>query len=482
MATADVEHPMFDGRPATAGKPQARAHSDAGASSTAHLNVDERRALGRAARERAPRSSHASWVAPPDRPDPIALLEAQATTRLPDLVPLRYARMAVSPFAFLRGSAMVMAHDLASAATTGITTQLCGDCHLANFGVYASPERTLLGDINDFDETLPGPFEWDVKRLAASFWVAGRGSGLSEAECRNAVLATVQSYRDHMAAFAGMRTLDIWYSRVTVDDLLALVTDKRRKKLAETNVSKIRQRTSLQALAKLTTMVAGHRVIVDDPPLVERVTEEQLGAELRTLFDLYRRSLPAAQRRLLERFQVVDVARKVVGVGSVGTRCFIALLVGRDDDDPLFLQVKEAEASVLEPFVAKSVYKQQGERVVVGQTLMQAASDIFLGWMSGPSGRHFYWRQLRDMKGSAELEKYSASDYVMYGSVCGWALARAHARAGDPVAIAAYLGASGSFDKAIASFAQAYADQTERDYQALLDAIKRGRIVSAALS
>lgn len=482
MATTDFEHPLLDGSLATADKPRARAHSDTGASSTAHLSVDERRALGRAARERAPRSSHASWVAPPGRPDPIALLEAQATTRLPDLVPLRYARMAVSPFAFLRGSATVMAHDLASAATTGITTQLCGDCHLANFGVYASPERTLLGDINDFDETIPGPFEWDVKRLAASFWVAGRDNGLSEAECRNAVLATVQSYRDHMAAFAGMRTLDIWYTRVTIDDLLALVTSKRRKKLAETNVSKIRQRTSLQALAKLTTMVAGHRVIVDDPPLVERVTEEQLGAELRTLFDLYRRSLPAAQRRLLQRFQIVDVARKVVGVGSVGTRCFIALLVGRDDDDPLFLQVKEAEASVLEPFVAKSIYKQQGERVVVGQTLMQAASDIFLGWMSGPSGRHFYWRQLRDMKGSAELEKYSASDYVTYGSVCGWALGRAHARAGDPVEIAAYLGASGSFDKAIASFAQAYANQTEQDYQALLNAIKRGRIASTALS
>jgi uncharacterized protein (DUF2252 family) len=409
-------------------------------------------------------------------------LEAQAATRLPDLVPLRYARMAVSPFTFLRGAARVMAQDLAITPTTGISTQLCGDCHLSNFGVYASPERILLGDINDFDETLPGPFEWDVKRLAASFWVAGRGSGLSERESRYAVLAAVQSYRDHMAAFSGMRTLDIWYSRVTVEDLLALVADKRRKQLAEQNVSKIRQRTSLRELPKLTTMVDGHRIIVNNPPLVERVTEVQLGDELRTLFNLYMRSLPAAQRHLLQRFQIVDVARKVVGVGSVGTRCYIALLMGRDDDDPLFLQVKQAEASVLEPFVAKSLYSHQGERVVIGQTLMQAASDTFLGWMSGPNGRHFYWRQLRDMKGAADLETFSASDFVLYGSICGWALARAHARAGDPVEIAAYLGTSDGFDKAIASFAEAYANQTERDYQSLLSAIKQGRIVAASLS
>jgi uncharacterized protein (DUF2252 family) len=482
MATTEVEHPVLDGSRSLAGKTRVSAQSGAHLASAAHLTVDERRARGRAARERAPRSSHASWVAPPDRPDPVALLEEQASTRLPDLVPLRYARMAVSPFAFLRGSAKVMAHDLASRVTTGITTQLCGDCHLANFGAYASPERVLLADINDFDETLPGPFEWDVKRLAASLWVAGRGNGVSEPECRSAVLATVQSYRDHVTAFSGMRTMDIWYSRVTVDDLLALIADKRRIKLAEKNLTKIRQRTSLQDLSKLTTIVDGHRVIVDNPPLVARVTEDQLGAELRTLFDLYRQSLPAAERHVLQRFQIADVARKVVGVGSVGTRCFITLLVGRDDDDPLFLQVKQAEASVLEPFVAKSAYQHQGERVVVGQKLMQAASDIFLGWMSGPGGRHFYWRQLRDMKGSVELETYSASDFVMYGSVCGWALARAHARAGDPVEIGGYLGTSDSFDRAIASFAEAYANQTERDYKALLNAIKTGRIASTTLT
>jgi uncharacterized protein (DUF2252 family) len=479
MTTLDVETPVSDSHVSPATASNRRAENLPSRAAAPHPTLEERRARGRARREKTPRSSHAFWAEAPDRPDPISLLEAQATTRLPDLVPLRYARMAVSPFAFLRGSAVVMARDLATIPTTGIITQLCGDCHLANFGIYASPERILLGDINDFDETHPGPFEWDVKRLAASFWVASRTNGLSEADCRSAVRALMQSYRDHMAEFAEMRTLEVWYSRVTVDDLMALAMDKRRKKLAEKNLSKSRQRTSLRELPKLTTVVDGHRVIVNEPPIVERVTEEQLGAEMHSLFDLYIRSLPAARRHLVERFQIVDAARKVVGVGSVGTRCFIVLLAGRDDDDPLFLQAKEAEASVLEPGVGKSVYAHQGERVVVGQTLMQAASDIFLGWMSGPNGRHFYWRQLRDMKGSAELETFTASDFMMYGSMCGWALARAHARAGDPVEIAAYLGASDGFDKAIASFAEAYANQTERDYKALMTAIKTGRIVAA---
>jgi uncharacterized protein (DUF2252 family) len=442
------------------------------------MTVEERSAHGRAQREQAPRGSHAVWAAVPDRPDPITLLEAQAATRLPDLVPLRYARMSVSPFTFLRGSAVVMAHDLAHTPTTGITTQLCGDCHLSNFGVYASPERMLLFDINDFDETLPGPWEWDVKRLAASFWVAGRVNGMSETACRSAVLAAVRAYRLHMADFAALRSLDIWYAHVTVDAALDLITRKQFRKQAQQNVSKTRHRDSVQALTKLTALVDGQRIITDDPPVVVRVTEAELGAELRTLFATYTQSLPAAQRHVLKRFQLVDVARKVVGIGSVGTRCYIVLLTGRDGDDPLFLQVKEAERSVLEAHLAPSVYQHQGERVVAGQMLMQAASDIFLGWMSGPAGRHFYWRQLRDMKGSAAVDLLTAADLTVYADVCGWALARAHARAGDAVEITAYLGASDRFDQAIAVFAQAYANQTERDYQVLLKAIKAGRIMA----
>ncbi len=445
-----------------------------------HLTVEERRAQGRALREKTPRTSHAFVGEAPDRPDPVALLEAQAATRLPDLIPLRYARMSVSPLAFLRGAATVMAHDLAQTPTTGIQTQLCGDCHLANFGLYASPERTLLFDINDLDETHPGPWEWDVKRLAASIFVAGRGNGFTDPESRNAVIAAVRSYRLRMAEFADMRNLDVWYSRVTVDDLLNLIANKQDKKLAEKQVAKVRQRDSLQARGKLTELVDGHRVFVNDPPLVVRATEEMLGAEVRSLFDKYMESLRGAQRQMLDRFHIVDVARKVVGVGSVGTRCFIGLLTGRDDNDPLILQVKEAEASVLEAHLQPSVYAHHGERVVRGQELMQAASDIFLGWMSGPGGRHFYWRQLRDMKGSIVVENLTSANLALYAGLCGWALARGHARSsGNAIEIASYLGTNDRFDQAVASFAEAYANQTERDYQALLSAIKSGRLAAA---
>jgi uncharacterized protein (DUF2252 family) len=443
------------------------------------LTVGERQERGRAARAQTPRSSHAFWAAAPDRLDPIALLEAQATTRLPDLVPIRYARMRVSPFAFLRGSAVVMAADLAQTPSSGIYTNLCGDCHLANFGVYASPERTLLFDINDFDETLPGPWEWDIKRLAASLYVAGRGNGFTDADCREAALAVTRSYREHMAEFAGMRDLDIWYSRVTTDDLVALLTSKQQRKQAGKQLSKVRQRDSLQAFAKMTEVVDGRRVIVNDPPFVIRVTDEQLGGQTRALFDQYLRTLRGAQRWVLQQFEIIDVARKVVGVGSVGTRCLIGLLMGRDENDPLFLQIKEAEASVLQPYLPKSVYEHQGQRVVAGQELMQSASDLFLGWMTGNEGRHFYWRQLRDMKGSMNIETLIPSGMVLYAGLCGWALARAHARSGDPIQIAAYLGTSDSFDRAIATFANSYADQTEQDYQAFLRAIKSGRIVAA---
>ena len=447
---------------------------------TRRVTVEERRARGRALREQTPRNSHAFWAAAPNRPDPLGVLEAQASTRLPDLVPLRYARMRVSPFAFLRGSAAVMAQDLAQTPTTGIHTQLCGDCHCANFGLYASPERTLLFDINDLDETYPGPWEWDVKRLAASVLIAGRGNGFTAAECRNAVLAAVRSYRQHMAEFADLGTLDVWYSRVTVADVLNTIASKPTKQQAQRQVTKARQRTSLQAFAKMTTLVDGHRIFADDPPLLMRVTEESLGGEVRTLFEQYLGTLRGAHRQVLDRFQIMDVARKVVGVGSVGTRCFIVLLTGRNDDDPLILQVKEAQASVLEAHLPTSGYQHEGERVVAGQELMQAASDIFLGWMTGPKGQHYYWRQLRDMKGNIEVETLSPTNLALYAGVCGWALARAHARAsGYAVEIAAYLGMSDRFDEAIASFAEAYANQTERDYQALLAGIASGRLVAA---
>ncbi len=373
-----------------------------------------------------------------------------------------------------------MAHDLAQTPRTGIQTQLCGDCHCANFGAYASPERTLLFDINDLDETYPGPWEWDVKRLAVSIYVAGRHNGFTESDCHDAALAAAASYRVHMAELAGMRVLDVWYALVTVDNLLDLVTDKRTKKQAQGQVDKIRQRDSAQAAAKLTEVVDGHRIIANDPPLVMRITEEALGVEVHSLFEKYAETLRGAQRHVLDRFQIVDVARKVVGVGSVGTRCFIVLLTGRDDDDPLFLQVKEAEASVLESQLPSVTYKHQGERVVAGQELMQAASDIFLGWMTGPGGRDFYWRQLRDMKGSVDVDSLSSANLALYAGLCGHVLARAHARSsGNADEIAAYLGASDSFDRAVATFAEAYANQTERDYQALLAAIKTGRIVAA---
>jgi uncharacterized protein (DUF2252 family) len=441
------------------------------------MTTDNRK---QALRREVPRSSHA-FCDFADRTDPVALLEKQAVSRIPELIPIRYARMRVSPFAFLRGSAIVMAQDLARTPATSILTQLCGDCHLANFGDYASPERVLLFDINDFDETLPGPWEWDVKRLATSFHVAGRGNGFSAAECRDAATAVARSYRLNMRKLAGMRTLDVWYSRVTAEGLLDVLRSRHDIKRERRELGRIRHHDSLEALSKLTRVVDGRLVIVDNPPLVTRVTEDELGAELRTLFDQYLSSLRGAQRHVLERFKIVDVALKTVGVGSVGTRCFIVLLTGSDIDDPLFLQGKEAQASVLASYLPKSIYKHQGERVVVGQELMQSASDIFLGWSDGARGRNFYWRQLRDMKGSVEVENLSAVDLAAYGELCGWALARAQARAsGNAGEIAAYLGASDRFDTAIATFSETYADQNERDYKTFLGAIKTGRITAAS--
>jgi uncharacterized protein (DUF2252 family) len=448
-------------------------------------SYQRRHERGRAARRLAPRGSHAEWTPAPDRPDPVDLLEAQARDRVPELLPVRYSRMMASPFAFMRGSAIVMAQDLASTPKSGIQSQLCGDAHLSNFGLYASPERALLFDLNDFDETLPGPWEWDVKRLAASIVVAGRDNGFDAADCREAAQTSAASYRQRMAEFSEMGELEVWYSRVGEEEAFGLLSgakaNKKSTKKMKKAVSKARGRDSLQALSKLTRVVDGRRMINDDPPLLVRIAEDDdLRVQIHAILEGYKRSLLDDRRHLLDRYRFVDAARKVVGVGSVGTRAYVALLEGRDEDDPLFLQVKEARASVLEGHFPSSTHEHQGQRVVAGQRLMQAASDIFLGWFRGPAGRDFYWRQLRDMKGSAEVERMSPEELNLYAGLCGWALARAHARSGDRVQISAYLGKSERFDTAIAAFTEAYADQTERDHAALLAAVKSGRVVAEA--
>jgi uncharacterized protein (DUF2252 family) len=446
-------------------------------------SYQKRRERGRAARRVAPRGSHAEWAPAPDRPDPVDLLETQARDRIQELMPIRYSRMMASPFAFMRGSAIIMANDLASTPKTGIQAQLCGDTHLMNFGAYASPERALLFDVNDFDETLPGPWEWDIKRLAASFVVAGRDNGFDATDCREAARASAASYRRRMAEFSEMGELEVWYTRVGAEEVSGLLTDAKKKTTKKVNkaVRKARGRDSLQALSKLTRVVDGRRMIIDDPPLLVRIPEEDdIRAQVYAILESYKRTLQDDRRHLLERYRFVDAARKVVGVGSVGTRAYVVLLEGRDENDPLFLQVKEAGTSVLENYVKSNTYEHHGHRVVAGQRLMQAASDIFLGWFRGTGGRDFYWRQLKDMKGSANVEGMSPDELVLYGGLCGWTLARAHARSGDRVEIAGYLGKSERFDRAIADFARAYADQTERDHAALCAAVKSGRLPAAA--
>jgi uncharacterized protein (DUF2252 family) len=467
-----------------------------------HLSVDERRAQGKEARDRTPPSSHAGWAAAADRPDPVGLLEEQNLTREPDLVPVRHGRMLVSPFTFYRGTAKIMAADLAGTPTAGLQVQLCGDAHLSNFGLFASPERRLLFDLNDFDETLPGPFEYDVKRLAASFTIAARNNGFTKADTRAATLASVAAYREAMASFAAMGTLDIWYAHLAEDELLkgvqsaaakaskaskkAAKAAKRAQKTAQRTAAKAHTRDSLQALSKLGERVDGQYRIVSQPPIIvpARELEATYGVSAETLqgvihkqYRAYRATLRDDQRQLLERFQMVDMARKVVGVGSVGTRAYIVLLQGRDQHDPLFLQVKEATASVLEGHLPKSRYKQHGERVVCGQRMMQAASDIFLGWTRGQVevNRSYYWRQLRDMKASAAIESMMPVALGFYARTCGWTLARAHARSGDPIAISEYL-SDDQFDRSISDFSQRYADQNERDYQVFTDAIRSGRL------
>jgi len=445
----------------------------------AHRTPEERRAEGKELRKLVPRRAHSDWRPAPDRPDPIKLLRAQDTDRQQDLTPIRWGRMSASPFTFYRGSAALMAADLAPLPRTGLQVQLCGDAHLSNFGMYASPERSLLFDVNDFDETLPGPFSWDVKRLAASLVLAARDNGLTAEEARGITLAAVRSYREHMAVYAEMRELEVWYSHVVADDLLSMVRRLRSKtlKASESLVSKAHTRDSLQAANKMTEIVDGQRRFTDQPPLMMHMEAlNNADDSAHTLFHQYAATLEDDRRELIERYDFVDVARKVVGVGSVGTICLIVLLRGRDEDDPLILQVKEATRSVLEPYLGRSRYQHSGHRVVGGQRLMQAASDIFLGWMSGPAGRHFYWRQLRDMKASVDISLLKAPGLEVYAEACGWALARGHARSGRRIAIAGYMGAGDRFDQGIADFAVAYADQMERDYEAVVKAIKAGKI------
>jgi uncharacterized protein (DUF2252 family) len=436
--------------------------------------AEERRRVGKARRSECPRSSHARWAAPLERPDPIAILEEQGRSRIRELLPIRHGRMVESPFGFFRGAAAIMAHDLASAPSTGIAVQACGDAHLLNFGVWATPERHLVFEVNDFDETLPAPFEWDVKRLAASVFVAGRGNGFADGDCASAARASVATYREKMATLAEAHHLDRWYNRIDVEQVLALVRPKQRHQ-AERVVRKARRRTNLAALDKLTTEANGGRRFVDDPPLLERLTVDEYVFRVRAAYREYVRSLPEDRRVLLRRYEFVDAARKVVGVGSVGTDTRVVLLRGTDDADPLFLQIKEAQPSVLEPHSRPCAYRHQGRRVVCGQRLMQAASDIFLGWMRSED-RHYYVRQLRDMKGSAEIDRLSTEGLSGYGALCGAELARAHARGGDADAISGYLGRNERFDRAVSEFAAAYADQTEEDHAALVSAVKSGRV------
>ena len=459
-----------------------------------HPTLAERAARGEAARRLVPLSVHGEWQPSSDRPDPVRLLEEQAASRVPELVPIRYGRMLVSPFTFYRGAAYLMASDLASAPRSDLTVQLCGDAHLSNFGVFAAPDRQLVFSVNDFDETLPGPFEWDVKRLVASFAVAGRDRGFDTKQRKSINQATARSYREAMLDLAQMKKLDVWYSRLGIEEIDARLRSqvkikKGQEKRFEQNVAKARSKDSMKAFNKLVQMVDGRPQLVGDPPLIVPIEDvfadvdyHRVDEAIHNLLRDYRRTLAGDHRHLLEGFGYVHTARKVVGVGSVGTRAWILLMLGNDDSDPLFLQAKEAEASVLEPFLGKSRYGNHGQRVVEGQRLMQSASDIMLGWIrsNGIDGvsRDYYIRQLWDGKGSAIIEAMNPSGMSAYAGLCGWTLARAHARSGDAAAIASYLGTDDRFDKAMSRFAETYADQNERDYATLKLAVDSGKITA----
>ena len=455
-----------------------RAHPVA-ATPTLPPHRDARYAAGKALRDRVPREQHGEWQPPRDRRPPVDLVIESSHGRIPELVPIRYGRMAVSPFTFYRGAANLMAADLAGTPATGVRVQVCGDCHLLNFGAFATPERREIFDINDFDETLPGPWEWDVKRLAASFVLAARSNGLAAADQRDAALACVRSYRERMTDYADLRALDVWYARIELSTVLASLRDKvtvarLRKRLKKTAAHTVAETD----FPKLVAGSGDRYVIKDHPPLLYHHPHLNLTASQDNLlhaFAAYRKTLPDDRGLLLDRYRLIDFALKVVGVGSVGTLCAVLLLMA-GDDDPLFLQVKEARPSVLEPYLDKSVYANQGQRIVEGQRLMQAASDLFLGWTQGEAGRQFYVRQLRDMKLKPLVEIFNATTLTDYAALCGWTLARAHARSGDPAMIAGYLGKSDRFEVAVARFSLSYADQAERDHAAMMDALRQGRI------
>jgi uncharacterized protein (DUF2252 family) len=450
----------------------------------AHLSIEERLASGKALRRQVPRPSHADWSPSQDRPDPVALLEAQNDGRVDWLVPVRRGRMMASSFAFYRGAARIMASDLATTPVTGLKVQTCGDAHLANFGLYASPERELVFDLNDFDETLEGPWEWDVKRLAVSFTIAARHNGLDKSGARKVTERVLRAYREAMMEFARLRHTEVFYASLSAEDILRMAKDEGRKKRIRTLLDKAKSRDSRQALHRLAEEVDGEYRIRHEPPILvplwharEEFEGKLYGERVLRNFRSYEDTLPHHCKRLLDRYQAVDMAFKVVGVGSVGTECFVLLLEGRDRSDPLFLQVKQAGRSVLEEYLSPCAYDNQGRRVVEGQRLMQAFSDPFLGWgRDRDSGRDFYWRQLRDWKGSVEIADLSASNLRFYARLCGWTLARAHARSGDPIAIYGYLGASDTFDEAVGKFAVRYADQNESDHARFVEQIESGRL------
>ncbi len=439
-------------------------------------NSEERRLIGKALREHVPLADHGEWHPAPDRRDPVEILEESSKGRVQDLVPIRYGRMLTSPFAFLRGSASLMAYDLSRTPVSGIRVQACGDCHLANFGLFATPERNLVFDLNDFDETSTAPWEWDIKRLAASFVVAGRSQGLKDSDGKAAVRVLTQSYRSHLRDYADMRVLDVWYSRLDDKTLISSAPNVKAREYRERIAAKARASIAEYLFPKITDEIGGHRRIVDQPPLVYHMQDQKdVEQRIAKLLEDYHQTLPSHLRKLFEHYRYEDMAFKVVGVGSVGTRCFIMLMMA-DSNDPLLLQIKEARESVLEPYAGKSQYEHHGKRIVVGQRVMQSASDMFLGWLSGVDGTHYYVRQLRDMKFSVPLEGVQADELARYASVCGWVLARAHAKGGDAATLSGYLGKKDTFDQALTSFSVAYADQTEKDHAMLVKAVKAGRV------
>jgi uncharacterized protein (DUF2252 family) len=443
---------------------------------TAWRSLDERLAQGKLLRQSAPRSAHGLWKPAVDRPNPVEMLIESSRGRLESLAPIRYARMLTSPFAFFRGSAAAMAYDLASTPMSGLRVQLCGDCHLGNFGGFATPERRLIIDLMDFDETIPGPWEWDIKRLGASFHLAGRDIRLSEANCEEAVLNLGQAYRQRLIELSQMKTMDVFYASIGLDTFIAQARDAKTRKGREQMIAKARKRTSDQFFAKSVRQVDGQWRIVDEPPfLIHPPRTDSFEEDFRKTFEEYKATLSEDRRLLLQRFDVVDVAMKVVGVGSVGTRCGVILLMA-GDDDPLILQIKEARHSALEQFVGKSRYENMGQRVVMGQRLLQSASDIFLGWGTEAGGQHYYIRQLRDMKKGPEIETYWAERLIDSAELCGWALAHAHARSGDAALISGYLGKSDAFERALAAFSQLYADQTEQDHEVMRAAARSGKL------